>query len=419
MYSFKKLLTSTKYSLISSVFSFILAGGTICSIFPDWNRIGLAGVDITAITAGIDAYHNKQPIILIGTENGDVYTVSGAHDSIAKYPTMGSGISDNPRGAVRALLVGKTGIETFAATDSGLYGESMIFSSLPAWKKLDSIHFSKVTALALMDSIYCAATPTALFRTKTPFGTWTPCSISNVLPSQTPDPHFTSLTSWWNTGFVAGSSWAEGTTYFGGVLTGGRQPQYNWINSTCIFSYCVDNNVYSLTTDNSGRLYAGTSKGIFCLNEIDTGKWYPITPQLTGTVVRHVCVNYDSSIHSNQIFASTDSGIYILSPRLNPNKWVCTTRLKSYGIASPTPNNSKVFYAATETGLWKWDFNSTQVKKTIPTRTSSKLITSMYTINGRKIIPNNSFRNHPGVYISVQYDENKIIGSLSVAHVKN
>jgi hypothetical protein len=145
---------------------------------------------------------------MIGTENGDVYTVSGTKDTIAKYPQIGSGIVDNPRGAVRALLVGKTGIETFAATDSGLYGESMIFSSLPAWRKIDSTHFDQSTALALMDSVYCAATPTALFRTKTPFGTWTPCSISSVLPSQTRTPHFTSLISWWNTGFVAGSSMA-------------------------------------------------------------------------------------------------------------------------------------------------------------------------------------------------------------------
>jgi hypothetical protein len=386
---------------IITVFTIIIITGAIIEPYSDWNQIGLAGVDITAITTTIDPFHNQQSIIIIGTKNGDVLSVSGPNDSIARYPFLSSIFSDKPTGAIRSLSISKGGETALAGTDSGLYGESLMFSSLPAWRRIPSIPAEPVNAITFTDSIWCIATAKELYRAKYPFSAWAPCSISKWLPSPDSTPNFTSLITWWSGGIYAGSA-VHGVNGFGGALCGGEKG-LQWENRTCIYGPCVDSNIYSLTTGDLRTLFAGTSRGIFWSVEFDTGTWHPLSPQVPVTPVRHVCVTRDSSIKAREIYASTDSGIYILSPRLNAGKWQLSPRLKSYGIVSLNPSNSNTVYAATENGLWKYVSNaSVPIRKVLPVPVFRRETTEMYTINGKRISSNSKTRQLNGVYVMVQ-----------------
>jgi hypothetical protein len=388
----KKLIT---------VFTTIIITGVVVELYSDWNRIALAEVDITAITTTIDPFHNQQPIVIIGTKNGDVLSISGPNDSIARYPFLSSIFSDKPSGAIRSLSISKGGETALACTDSGLYGGSLMFSSLPAWRRIPSIPVEPVNAVTLTDSIWCVATAKELYRTKFPFSAWTPCSISKWLPYPGSTPNFTSLTTWWSGGIYAGSA-AQGVNGFSGVLCGGEKG-LQWENRTCIYGPCVDSNVYSLTTGDFETIFAGTSRGIFWSVEFDTGTWHPLSPQVPVTPVRYVCVTRDSSINVREIYASTDSGIYILSPRLNAGKWQLSTRLKSCGIVSLNPSNSNTVYAATENGLWKYVSNaSVPTRRISPVPVFREESTEMFTIDGKRILIPSKTKQLKGVYVITQ-----------------
>ncbi len=296
----------------------------------------------------------------------------------------------------------KGGETTLAGTDSGLYGESLIFSSLPAWRRATIAITEPVRAITFTDSFWCVATAKELYRAKMPFSTWTPCSVSKWLPSPSSAPNFTTLTTW-RYGEVYAGSVAQGANGFGGALCGGDKA-LQWENRTCMYGPCVDSNIYSLTSGDFGLLFAGTSRGIFWSVEFDTGTWHPLSPQVPVTPVYNVCVTRDSSINGREIYAATDSGIYILSPRVNASQWFLSTRLKSSGIVTLNPSNSNTVYAATETGLWKYVSNgSVPVKKvsSVPFALR-KDVTEMYSIDGRRISLNNKSRQYSGVYIVVK-----------------
>ncbi|HEX2957914.1 MAG TPA: hypothetical protein VHO70_13860 [Chitinispirillaceae bacterium] len=128
-----------------------------------------------------------------------------------------------------------------------------------------------------------------------------------------------------------------------------------------------------------------------------------LSPQIPVSPVRHVCVTWDSSINAREIYASTDSGIYIFSPRVNSGKWQATTRLKSYGIVSFNPSNTKTVYAATETGLWKYvSSGSVSVRKVTPVPVFKKETSVLYTIDGKKLSVKSTTIRYNGVYITVQ-----------------
>ncbi len=79
--------------LIEALITILITGVTFTP-YANWDRIVLAGVDITAITTGTDIFHNKQPIVIIGTENGDVLSVSGPNDTIEHYPPLSYSSTD-------------------------------------------------------------------------------------------------------------------------------------------------------------------------------------------------------------------------------------------------------------------------------------------------------------------------------------
>jgi hypothetical protein len=387
-----------------------LGAGTFTDAVAGWKRIGFPGLEITAATTGVDLLKNKQPVALIAVKDSGVFCVSGSLDSIERYPGIGASAADRPAGTVRSLFTTSDGASAFAGTDSGLYGESLMFSSLPAWRKIPGFS-APVVGIAHQDSFYCASTSSELYIAKYPFGSWTPCTLSNRLPLPLVPSRLSSLVSWGPCGgFMAGAVAGIGTGGSGGILTGGNDGR-RWQNMTCVYGRCVDSTVFSLTACD-GKVFAGTSRGIFWAAEFDTGTWYPMTPQLVAPPVRHICVTYDSISDARKVFASTDSGVYVSS---NSNQWSLSLKVKTSGVVWPQKNYSTVIYAATADGLWKYEPATGVGEKTVRRMPfSGTRETGSYTIDGRRIPPIARGNRLPGVYLQVRRDANSPRGALSV-----
>lgn len=404
-----------------TLFIFLLAAN-LGPVLAQWNQIGLAGVDVTAITTGINAWSGEpSPVLFLGTETGDVLMMNESKNIFEKYPKITLNESDKPRGKIRALLLSKSGTDAYAGSDSGLFMQSMVFSSLPAWKKAINLVAGSVNAITCNDSIVTAATTGELYSSKSLYGGWISCNMSQWLPEISPPPNFTSLVSWHGV-ITAGSSLTGEKSTFGGVLVGSKNAS-DWTNATCINSCahnpCVNNNVYCLATGLKGELYAGTSNGIYRLNDLDTGCWHEISPQLADGPINHLCVTYDSSINASVLFASTPGGIHILSPRIDPDNWSLSTSMKANGIVSLKPANSGVVYAATQDGLWKYE-PPTSVHNRLPSKppVPSGIPIEFYSIDGRLLrSAPGSGNKRTGVFISVQRDENGIRKELTLHSV--
>ncbi len=374
--------------------------GIVGNAFSGWKRIGFAGTEVTAITAGIDKLAHDSLVILVAAGDSGIYSISGLNDSIRRFPRFALNASDKPAGIVRSLYVDDDGVAAFAGTDSGLYGESMNFSSLPAWKKISAFHGEPVVGITRKDTAYCAATIKELYTSKSPFGTWKPCSVSKYLPPTANGAHFTSLTWWRYGGFAAGSALSGESNDFGGVMLSGDKGS-TWNNVTCVVNQCVHNDVYSLSGDYNGRLYAGTSRGIFWAIEFDTGQWYEVSPQLTTVAIRHQWITYDSVSRQREIFASTDSGVYLLSSRSNPQAWTLSLKIKAFGVWSSTTNTPQAWFAATSDGVWKYEQQTTALRSS---NVHSELsfhcgMSEAYSIDGRLLPSQTRLNRISGVYI--------------------
>jgi ligand-binding sensor domain-containing protein len=183
----------------------------------------------------------------------------------------------------------------------------------------------------------------------------------------------------------------------------GSKAFFQWKNRTCM-PQCVDNDVYSLSSGDNGKLFAGTSHGIFWADEFDTGQWYEIHPQLKTWPVRHQWVTYDSVMRQREIFASTDSGVYLLSPRVNQGRWTLSLNVKAFGVASLTANTPNAWFAATSDGVWKYEQSTALIrKKDIHAVSSSRTaFMNAYTLDGRRITSTARLKSIPGVYVTLQ-----------------
>jgi hypothetical protein len=398
-----------KRRILLSGLALFFCAGHFAPSFAGWKRIGFEGHEITAITTGVDIWNNGQAIVIVGTKDSGVFSVSVPRDSVGRYPVFAYTASDKPAGVIRTLLISNDGIMAFAGTDSGLYGESMYFSSLPAWKKIRTFPSEPVVGIAYKDSTYCVATAKELYRSKSPWAytnAWMPCSVSKRLPSPARSPNFTSLTSWGLNGFVAGSNAAAGSNTLGGVITGGGDAN-QWFSITCVNNRCVDSNVYSLTFSDFGLLFAGTSRGVYRYStNVEMGVWYEMSPQLASPPVHHVLETYDSVSHAQEMYASTDSGVYILSPRINPNQWTLSLKVKAFGVVSPSPKKSNAVYAATADGVWKYEpTTGVGVVKVEKIPLSRNSVMGVYSLNGRKIASKVQLRRMTGIFITQQQNQ--------------
>ncbi|NLV68201.1 MAG: hypothetical protein GXY14_11085 [Spirochaetes bacterium] len=388
---------------LPAIVSLIVCAIGLSSVSAGWKKIGFSGKEIRALAVGNDVLRDRQ-VVFIPVDDSGVFTVSGPDDSMYQFLYQNSP-QDRPTGRIHSLLVAENGATVLVGSDSGLYGGSIYFSSLPIWRKTSFASTETVTDLAESDSVFCAVTASGVYRAKNAFGTWWPCSLSGAPVRPASGSVFTSITSWpVGYGFVVGSAAAGSGAATGKVIFGSRDAR-SWTDGVCIQECtCINGDVYSLAADTHMTIYAGTSKGVFSAVDFDTGCWHSHPPQLEMPI-RDMCLaRMNSSGMPPDIYVATDSGVYLKSIQTTASAaWNRLFDMKTFAVEVMEVSGEYIIYAGTIDGLWKYDKSTSVIgirSGKLP-HPAAERPAVMYSIDGRMVSRKNRER-YRGVYITTQ-----------------
>ncbi|MBN1757733.1 MAG: hypothetical protein JW863_05420 [Chitinispirillaceae bacterium] len=365
-----------------------------------WERVGFAGKEIRALAVGRDILRDRQ-VVYVPVDDSGVFMISGPDDSMYQFSFQDSP-EDRPAGNIHSLLVVEDGATVLAGSDSGLYGASIYFSSIPLWKKTPLNCTETVIGIAENDSAVCAVTGSGVYRSKSAFGTWWPCSTGSGPVRPAFGSVFTSITSWpAGVGFAAGAAATVGDGSGGNVIFGSKNGR-EWKGNNCIPGCtCSEGDVYSLAADTFITIYAGTSKGVFHGVDFDTGCWHERTPQLEMPI-RDMCLaRMNTSGMPPDIYAATDSGVYLKSVQTTASgAWNRLFTMKTFAVEIMNVSDEYIIYAATADGVWKYDKSTPVVRMKnmgIPQPAAERIV--MYSLDGR-VLQQNVRRRYRGVYFT-------------------
>ncbi|MBN1577241.1 MAG: hypothetical protein JW913_11850 [Chitinispirillaceae bacterium] len=389
---------------------------TVCatSVSGGWKRVGFVGKEIRALAVGRDVMRDRQAVYVPVDDSG-VFMISGPDDSMYQFPFHDSP-DDRPVGNIHSLLVSEDGATVLAGSDSGLYGASMYFSSLPIWRKTPLNSTETVIGIAESDSALCAVTASGVYRSKVAYGTWWPCSSGSGPVRPASGSVFTSITSWpAGEGFAAGAAATAGNGSGGNVIFGSKNGRV-WPDNQCIQGCtCSEGDVYSLAADTFITIYAGTSKGVFHGVDFDTGCWHSRTPQLEMPI-RDMCLErMNTSGMPPDIYAATDSGVYLKSLQTSASgAWNRRFNMKTFAVEVMNVSGEYIIYAATVDGVWKYDKSTPVVRlRNMVKPQPAAGRTVMYSLDGR-VLSQNVRKRYRGVYITIS--GNRIRSSVVGMH---
>ncbi|NLW32073.1 MAG: hypothetical protein GXY77_11530 [Fibrobacter sp.] len=383
------------------VYLFVMIGIVlISSASAGWEKIGFAGKEIRALAVGRDVLQERQAVYVPVDDSG-VFVAYVSTDSISRS-LFGHSPNDRPAGKIHSLLLAENSATMLAGSDSGLYGASLYFASLPTWRKLSLNCTETVTGIAKSDSAFCAVTASGVYRTKSAYGTWLACSLSGAPVRPVSGSVFTAVASWpRGKGFVVGSA-AAGAGVQGGPVIFGSVDAGSWTGSTCRAECtCINGSVYSFVADTQITIYAGTSKGVVHGVEFETSCWGVYPPQLEMPI-RDMCLaRMNSSGMPPDVYAATDSGVYLKSIQTTASgAWNRLFSMKTFAVEVIEENGDPVIYAGTADGLWKYT-RSTSVagRHGVGPNKYAAERTIRYSLDGR-VIPPKSAGRYRGVYIA-------------------
>jgi len=407
----KKALFVEKIQLIGIVMIVVFGSGIEAQ--GGWVQTGFVGREVSTLAEGtpIDIMTgNGSHVVFAGVVDSGVFTITLVGDTVRRYPTETPSISDvadRPAGRVRSIEVLDNGTAVFAGTDSGLYAVNMISAALPAWRPVSTIPDEAVFDIAYSDSAYCILTKSILYKAERVFSGWGPCSLSGEILIPGDGQEFSSIVSWpIGNGFAAGLKGSAGAVYLA------ARKAESWNNISCIAGCtCIDAIVNSLAADSLGKLYAGTSEGVFYAEDLDTGCWHDFVPQLGLSINEIKASGGKTPFPSTDLYAATDSGLYKWSQRTSSfSLWEKILDKKTSSVVVTGDIATPVIYAATDDGVWKFD-NTTAIARdahsagAMPRAASVKTISTLYTIDGKRVSGHGPYRRKPmGVYIRVDHD---------------
>ncbi|MCW8965672.1 MAG: hypothetical protein OQK82_03160, partial [Candidatus Pacearchaeota archaeon] len=395
---------------------FIITAVCATSVCGGWKRIGFAGKEIRALAVGRDVMRDRQ-VVYTPVDDSGVFMISGPDDSMYQFPFHDSP-EDRPVGKIHSLFVTENGATVLAGSDSGLYGATMYFSSLPMWRKTPLNSTETVIDIAESDSVLCAVTTSGVYFEKLAFGTWWACSTGSEPVRPVSGSVFTSVVSWPVGGIFAVGSASTVGDGSGGTVIFGSQDGHEWVDNQCIQGCtCSDGDVYSLAADSLITIFAGTSKGVFHGVDFDTGCWHSRTPQLEMPI-RDMCLaRMNTTGMPPDIYAATDSGVYLKSLQTSATgAWGRLFDLKTFAVEVMEVAGEHIVYAATVDGLWKYDKSTPVLRmrnRDIPQSAAEKSV--MYSIDGR-VLTQNTRKRYRGVFIIVS--GNRIHSSIAGIHNK-
>ncbi|HMD68073.1 MAG TPA: hypothetical protein VKF42_04275, partial [Chitinivibrionales bacterium] len=281
-----------------------LAFGLIQSAFAKWEKIGLDNTEVTAITCGKPWL---TPYIFAGTKTDGVFYGMDSSGLFRPLSSVGGDTLGPALKAVHCLENGGGGAVLFAGTDSGLFRYVFTSGLPPHWTRMTGVPSEPVFAVTAQgDTCFCA-TRNEVYKSFNLGNTWAACSTRNFLPPMQKMAWFTSLAIW--RGINAGSQVSASLMSWSGILNSiDNGESWKGISSVPGFSNAsvISMTTYRPTWLQPIRLLAGTSGtgGLFWTDDLDTGTWHELNPQLKNAQTRNLYVTYHTRSLIADIFAS-------------------------------------------------------------------------------------------------------------------
>jgi hypothetical protein len=326
--------------------------------FAKWEKIGLNGKEVTAIAA-TKLLGN---CLIAGTSNSGVFIRCGT-GAFAPLATPGS--AQFPAGLLsRIYCLGafnEVPTAIFAGSDSGLYQHINLFGAVPRWVKVKEIPSTQVYAITsssnASDTIIYSATKDDIYKSSDLGATWTACSTKKNLPPLQNMPWFTSLADFH--GINAGSQVGASLHSWHGVLHSSDRGK-SWLDISNLPGSLAPrvNSVVTLVCYRPSflattRLLASTSAvgGLFWTDDLDTGTWHDLEPQNKTAAFTHIYVVYHTRSLFAELFASSDSGVSVVSPK---GEWVVSIKGHANGVTSLDLVDPTELFAAMEDGVYRY-----------------------------------------------------------------
>ena len=366
--------------------------------FAKWEQIGLKGTVVTSIACGKPW---GTPTVFAGTRSDGTFFRMDSSDPFRLLSDLGVDTVEPVLKTVHCLFLAGGDMILFAGTESGLFRYVFTSGLPPHWTRMTDVPAIPVIAItAHGDTCFCA-TPGEVYRSFNLGNAWAACSTRKFLPPLQNMAWFTSLALW--RGINVGSQVSAPKESWCGVLNSiDNGESWKGISSVPGFS---NPSVISLTTYSPMylqpiRLLAGTSGTgkLFWTDDLDTGTWHELDPQLKNVQTRNLYVTYHTRSLIADIFASTDSGVYVLSDLVKPGEWVLSLKGNACGVASFDSIDTKEWFAAMTDGVYRFTLDgvATLPHVTHSTRTSVKAQNGiLYSLDGRVL----NSRRHSGIAI--------------------
>jgi hypothetical protein len=382
----------------------IMAG--LCFGQYNWQPLGLKGIEVTALAAG---QFYGQTVLFAGTKSEGIFECGfdGSSDrmfSLRGDPKEYPGLK-NVNCLYYLYREDDIGRAIFAGTDSGLYVRYLGDGAGPGWKLIElSANFRSLSIQGSGDTLFCLCGGLLLridekdtwngggvLRSFDGGNTWTYCRIPSDAVDDRTVLDMTSMAFQEGELFIAALKDSSALTW-GGIL---HSDDYGFSWDGYADYHTMNSLIYyrPALTD-SLRLLVGTELGFTYTTNIESDNWFPLENQLEGIIPRHLYVEYDSNSDAACIFASSDSGIYVLD-YLNAQQygveWVQTLDIPTYAVTSNRQYDPACF-AATTDGVYRFGppLNAKQIsyRQNSPGYRTSQTAAhaqSIYRINGQKI----------------------------------
>ncbi len=343
-----------KNQIVSMLMFFLLVKIAVST--AEWKRIGLEGMEVTAIDAG---YISDDSMIVAGTNGEGIfgcYTNKSTAMPLYSFPldTFESYIR-----TIYSVCLPENKEIVFAGSETGLYYYELLSNSA-AWIKINEIPDLPVTSITQVDDTLFASTTQKIYRSNEGKEKWEALNTGSFLPEGQQLPSFTSLTvDMYNRQHIyAGSEFNGSFSSWYGVLASLDMGD-NWaamnegLPNEMISVYTI--NIYRQRWDSPVSYICGTEEGIYFRGETDTS-WSSFDPAgINKYKINDLHVTFYSKSTISEIFACTDSGVYLLSERLTGSSdWQLSLEKKAFCTKSYTINDPLEWFAGASDGLYKF-----------------------------------------------------------------
>jgi hypothetical protein len=357
----------------------------------DWVQIGLDNKEVTTLITAVlppTALPDPDTLLIAGTKANGVWTKKGTESTFKLLPDFGQIESPSFLTGIHTLYVNGSSRLLFAASDSGLSCYPLVSMIEPRWMKITAIPSVTITDIIGNGDTICCSTPSDVYKSFDRGTTWAACSTRKFLPALGNITSFTSLAFYY--GINAGSKFLGALNSWQGVMNSGDWGK-TWRDISLLppqteaIGQVFDLVGYAPKFDAEQRMLAASQEGLrFIQGDFDTGYWHEFEPPLKGGVPKSIHISYFSRSFIAEYWVATDSGIFILSDRINPIGWAKLFDRPTYCIIDDNRVDPKTWFAGTNDGVWQFPGETGIRRENVVKLRASKPQAAVYfTLNGR------------------------------------